>query len=212
MPRAFLIVLDSVGIGGAPDADQYFNGDVPDTGANTLAHIAEARGLDLPNLQRLGLREAVSLSDGIALPWDAVTPSGLWGAATEVSKGKDTPSGHWEIAGVPVPFDWHYFPKTDPAFPPDLMAEMAAKAGTDGTLGNVHASGTEIIHRFGAKHLKTGWPIAYTSVDSVLQIAAHEEAFGLYRLLTLCEALAPTLHAMRIGRVIARPFVGEPGN
>jgi phosphopentomutase len=101
---------------------------------------------------------------------------------------------------------------TDPAFPPELMAEMAAKAGTEGTLGNIHASGTEIIERFGEEHLRTGWPIVYTSVDSVLQIAAHEEAFGLDRLIDLCKALAPTLHAMRVGRVIARPFVGTPGH
>lgn len=212
MARAFLVVMDSVGIGGAPDADQYFNGEVPDTGANTVGHIIEASPLNLPNLASLGLGDALTLASGIGNSQFALSSQGLWGAATEVSKGKDTPSGHWEIAGVPVPFEWHYFPKQDPAFPPDLMAEMAAKAGTEGTLGNIHASGTEIIERLGEEHLRTGWPIAYTSVDSVLQIAAHEEVFGLDRLLTLCEALAPTLHAMRVGRVIARPFIGEPGN
>ena len=212
MARAFLVVMDSVGIGGAPDADQYFNGDIPDTGANTVGHIAAAGSLRLPNLGRLGLGHAILLASGVEAPGLGIAPQGLWGAATEVSKGKDTPSGHWEIAGVPVPFDWHYFPKTDPAFPPELMAEMAEKAGTKGTLGNIHASGTEIIDRLGEEHLKTGWPIAYTSVDSVLQIAAHEEAFGLDRLLGLCEALAPTVHAMKVGRVIARPFIGTPGN
>ncbi|MEL7151383.1 MAG: phosphopentomutase [Pseudomonadota bacterium] len=211
MARAFLVVMDSVGIGGAPDADQYFNGDVPDTGANTVGHIALQHGLDVPNLNRLGLRAAVQLADGLDIPGQAREPEGLWGTATEVSKGKDTPSGHWEIAGVPVPFDWHYFPKSDPAFPSDLMQQMAVQAGTEGTLGNIHASGTEIIDRLGEAHMQSGWPIAYTSVDSVLQIAAHEETFGLERLLHLCEALAPSLHAMRVGRVIARPFVGTPG-
>lgn len=222
MARGFLVVMDSAGIGGAPDADQYFNGDVPDTGANTVGHInAECARNDemegrtgplfLPNLAHLGLGEAIALASGEAAPGLMMRPAGLWGAATEISKGKDTPSGHWEIAGVPVPFDWHYFPNTDPAFPSDIIAEIAAKAGTEGTLGNTHASGTEIIERLGEEHLKTGWPIAYTSVDSVLQIAAHEEAFGLDRLLRLCEALAPTLHEMRVGRVIARPFIGTPG-
>ncbi len=211
MARAFLVVLDSAGIGGAPDADQYFNGDLPDTGANTLGHIAKAQGLNVPNLERLGLGAAIKLASGLEAPGLTASPEGLWGAATEVSKGKDTPSGHWEIAGVPVPFDWHYFPNETPAFPPEILAAMAKTAGTDGTLCNTHASGTEVIDQFGEAHLKTGWPIAYTSVDSVLQIAAHEEAFGLDRLLGLCETLAPTLHAMKVGRVIARPFTGEPG-
>lgn len=223
MARAFLVVMDSAGIGGAPDADQYFNGDVPDTGANTIGHIAEQirskefanslqRELALPNLDALGLGAAIRLASGLDAPGLDADPQGLWGAATEVSKGKDTPSGHWEIAGVPVPFDWHYFPKEDPAFPPDILSLIAEKAGTDGSLCNAHASGTEVIERFGEEHMKTGWPICYTSVDSVLQIAAHEETFGLDRLLTLCRDLAPTLHAMKVGRVIARPFVGEPGS
>jgi phosphopentomutase len=211
MPRAFLVVMDSAGIGGAPDADEYFNGDTPDTGANTIGHIAEHE-LTLPNLDRLGLGAAIGLASGLDAKGLGGTGQGLWGAATEISKGKDTPSGHWEIAGVPVPWDWHYFPKTDPVFPPDLLAEVARLAGTEGTLGNGHASGTLIIDDLGEEHLKTGWPICYTSVDSVFQIAAHEEAFGLDRLLTLCENLAPRLHAMKVGRVIARPFVGEPGD
>jgi phosphopentomutase len=145
------------------------------------------------------------------MPGLGAVPQGRWGAATEVSRGKDTPSGHWELAGVPVPWDWTCFPDTDPAFPADLMAAAAAAAGTAGTLGNTHASGTEIIARLGAEHLRTGWPICYTSADSVFQIAAHEEAFGLDRLLAVCAALAPRLHAMRVGRVIARPFTGTPG-
>ncbi|MCG6884882.1 MAG: phosphopentomutase [Silicimonas sp.] len=212
MARAFLVVLDSAGIGGAPDAGQFFNGEVPDTGANTVGHIAQARSLTLPNLDRLGLGATIQLASGLDAPGLGAEPNGLWGAATEVSNGKDTPSGHWEIAGVPVPWDWHYFPKTDPAFPPDILALIAEKAGTEGSLCNTHASGTEVIERFGEAHMKTGWPICYTSVDSVLQIAAHEETFGLNRLLDLCQALAPTLHAMRVGRVIARPFIGTPGD
>jgi len=223
MNRAFLIVLDSVGCGGAPDAASFFNDDVPDSGANTLAHIAQACAggraedgrsgpLSMPNLARLGLGAAVRLASGADAPGLEAVPEGLWGAATETSRGKDTPSGHWELAGVPVPWDWTYFPREIPAFPVTVMAEAARLAGTGGTLGNCHASGTEIIARLGAEHLKTGWPICYTSADSVFQIAAHERAFGLDRLLALCEALAPMLHEMRVGRVIARPFIGEPGD
>jgi phosphopentomutase len=125
--------------------------------------------------------------------------------------GKDTPSGHWELAGVPVPWDWHYFPDARPAFPDSLVAEVCRLAGTSGILGNRHASGTAVIDEEGEEHLRTGWPICYTSADSVFQIAAHEEAFGLDRLIALCRDLAPTLHAMRVGRVIARPFLGGPG-
>lgn len=209
MTRAFLIVLDSAGIGGAPDAHRFFSGGVPDTGANTIGHIIRDRGLTTPTLDALGLRAAIALANG--QPVTGPAPQGLWGAATEISPGKDTPSGHWELAGVPVPWDWHYFPDTTPSFPPDLTARICQLAGTEGILGNCHASGTEIIDRLGAKHLRTGWPICYSSVDSVLQIAAHEEAFGLDRLIRLCEDLAPHVHALRVGRVIARPFTGPEG-
>ena len=210
--RAFLIVMDSVGIGGAPDADCYSNAGLPDTGANTLAHIAQARPLAMPNLDRLGLGAAIRLASGVAAPGLGAAPQGLWGAATEVSRGKDTPSGHWEIAGVPVPWDWHYFPDTRPSFPPDLSAAIARAAGTGGILGDEHASGIEIIERLGAEHLRSGWPICYTSQDSVLQIAAHEDAFGLERLYRLCRDVAALVHPMRVGRVIARPFVGTAGD
>jgi phosphopentomutase len=214
--RAFLIVMDSVGIGGAPDAGEYFNDGRPDTGANTLAHIAQAqaaagRPLRMPNLDALGLGAAVRLASGEDAPGLGAVPQGLWGAATEVSRGKDTPSGHWEIAGVPVPWDWHYFPDTRPAFPPDLTARIAKAAGTAGILGNEHISGTEVIARLGARHVQTGWPICYTSADSVLQIAAHEELFGLDRLYRLCQDVAAMVHPMRLGRVIARPFTGTEG-
>lgn len=222
MPRAFLIVMDSVGIGGAPDASGFFNGTVPDTGANTVGHIADAARsgkaeegrsgpLALPNLMSLGLGQALRLASGDqSLPVSS-PPEGLWGAATEISPGKDTPSGHWELAGVPVPWDWHYFPDVTPSFPPDISKKVATLAGTEDILGNCHASGTEIIARLGQEHVETGFPICYTSADSVFQIAAHEEHFGLERLLTLCRDLAPTLHEMKVGRVIARPFVGVEG-
>ncbi|TJZ93912.1 phosphopentomutase [Paracoccus gahaiensis] len=212
MSRAFLIVLDSLGIGGAPDAGEYFNDGRPDTGANTLAHIAAAHPLHLPVLDGLGLGAALRLASGADAPGLGAEPQGLWGAATEVSRGKDTPSGHWEMAGVPVPWDWTYFPDTRPAFPPHVTARICELAGTGGIFGDCHASGTEVIETFGAEHLRTGWPICYTSADSVLQIAAHEDAFGRDRLIALCRDLAPMLHQMRVGRVIARPFTGTPGN
>jgi phosphopentomutase len=213
--RAFLIVMDSVGCGGAPDAAAF-----GDAGANTLGHIAQACAegraeqgrsgpLHLPTLDALGLGAAIRLASGVAVPGLGAVPSGRWGAATEVSRGKDTPSGHWELAGVPVPWEWHYFPRDIPAFPPELTARICALAGTDGILGNCHAAGIPIVRDLGPEHLRTGWPICYTSADSVLQIAAHEQAFGLERLLRLCADLAPAAHAMRVGRVIARPFVGS---
>ncbi len=219
MSRAFLIVMDSVGIGGAGDAAQFFNGDVPDTGANTLGHIARACAegdaeqgrsgpLAIPNLGALGFWAAEALANG--RPYHGAAPSGAWGAASEVSNGKDTPSGHWEIAGVPVPFDWTYFPVTVPTFPDELTRAIMAAAGVKGVLGNKHASGTQIIEELGAEHIRTGWPIVYTSADSVVQIAAHEKHFGLERLLELCEAVAPMVHEIRVGRVIARPFIGSP--
>jgi len=223
MARAFLIVMDSVGAGDAPDADSFFNGTLPDTGANTLGHIAAACAagraevgrsgpLRMPHLDRLGLSAAVRLASGADMPGLGAAPQGLWGAATEQSRGKDTPSGHWELAGVPVPWDWHYFPDSQPAFPADLMAEVARLCGAGGTLGNCHASGVPIIEAHCAEHMKSGWPICYTSADSVFQIACHEETFGLDRLLKLCQDIAPRLHAMKVGRVIARPFTGTPGN
>ncbi len=220
MARAFLVVMDSVGIGGAPDAARFYNGTVPDTGANTVAHIAQAcmagraeQGrsgpLKVPNLAGLGLGAAVRLASGETAPGLGIPPTGHWGAATEISPGKDTPTGHWELAGVPVPWDWHYFPDAAPCFPERLRKQVAAAAGTGGLLGDCHAPGTAIIERLGAEHMRTGWPICYTSADSVFQIAAHEQTFGLDRLLDLCRAIAPTLHAMKVGRVIARPFVGD---
>ena len=220
MPRVFLVVIDSVGCGGAPDADRFFNGTTPDTGANTLAHIAQACAdgraeegrsgpLRLPNMDALGLGAAMRCAAGDATPGLEAEPTGFWAAAQEVSPGKDTPSGHWELAGVPVPWDWTYFPDKTDSFPPDLIAEVCRAAGTEGILGNCHAPGIVIVNRLGAEHIRTGWPICYTSADSVFQIAAHEEHFGLDALLDLCKAVAPGLHKMKVGRVIARPFVGS---
>jgi phosphopentomutase len=219
MARAFLFVMDSLGIGGAPDAVQY-----GDRGADTLGHIAEycAAGagdrkglregpLKLPNMSALGLLEAARLATG-SYPAGMTRPErvfGLHGAATETSRGKDTPSGHWEIAGTPVDFDWGYFPAEGDAFGPELVAEICEKGDVPGILGNCHASGTEIIARLGEEHIRSGKPICYTSSDSVFQIAAHETHFGLDRLLAFSQVVRGIIDPLNIGRVIARPFVGE---
>lgn len=219
MARALILVLDSVGIGGAPDAANY-----GDAGADTVGHIAQAcaRGdgdskersgsLHLPNLVSFGFGEACRLAAGRVPPGleAGQTPQALYGCAREISKGKDTPSGHWEIAGVPVPFDWGYFPDTAPSFPAELIRELCLRAGLPGILGDRHASGTQIIDELGAEHVRSGKPICYTSADSVFQIAAHEESFGLARLYALCAIARELVDRLNIGRVIARPFVGDP--
>ena len=205
MPRAILCILDSFGIGGAPDAADY-----GDEGADTLGHIAANYDLHLPNLDALGLGAAAALSTGrIPRGLTDQPRGGRFGVGREVSRGKDTPSGHWEIAGVPVPFEWGYFPLTEPTFPPDLVAQLVEKAGLPGILGNKHASGTTIIAELGEESIRTGKPICYTSADSVFQIAAHETHFGLDRLYRLCETAFELTAPLKIGRVIARPFVGE---
>lgn len=219
MARAFLFVLDSFGVGGAGDAARF-----GDAGSNTFAHIAEAcaRGqadrdglrqgpLHVPNMRALGLDRAAETARGISSSAgeEELLPSAFHGAAEEVSSGKDTPSGHWEIAAVPVPFDWGYFPQVVPTFPPDLIAALVERAALPGILGDCHASGTEIIERYGEEHIRTGKPICYTSADSVFQIAAHESHFGLERLYELCMIARELLDPLNIGRVIARPFVGE---
>ena len=218
MARAFLFVLDSFGIGGGPDAEDY-----GDLGADTLGHIAEfcAAGLgdreglregplQLPNMASLGLYHAHALAVGIPprgleLPKKVI---GAYAAATETSRGKDTPSGHWEIAGTPVMFDWGYFPDEGEAFSADLVDEICQACDLPGILGNCHASGTEVIANFGEEHMLTGKPICYSSSDSVFQIAAHEQTFGLDRLVSMCETVRKILDPLNIGRVIARPFVG----
>ena len=208
MTRAILCILDSVGIGGAPDAADY-----GDTGADTLGHIAANYQISLPNMDALGLGAAAKLSTGTTPRGLTDQPQGgLYGVGREVSKGKDTPSGHWEIAGVPVPFAWGYFPQTEPTFPADLVAQIIENAQLPGILGNKHASGTTIIAELGEESIRTGKPICYTSADSVFQIAAHEQHFGLERLYALCQTVFALTAPMMIGRVIARPFVGENAN
>lgn len=205
MPRAILAILDSFGIGGAPDA-----ADFGDSGADTLGHIAANYPLGLPNLDALGLGAAAKLSSGTVPPGLTDSPKGgRFGVAREVSKGKDTPSGHWELTGVPVPFEWGYFPTTIPTFPAALTDSIIAEASLPGILGNKHASGTTVIAELGEESIRTGKPICYTSADSVFQIAAHESHFGLERLYRLCEIAFRYTAPMRIGRVIARPFTGE---
>jgi len=204
--------MDSFGIGATADADRF-----GDTGADTLGSIARERArsadgpLRLPNLARLGLFEASRASTG-AYPAGAATGGeviGAWGYAEELSSGKDTPSGHWEMAGVPVLFDWGYFSKRTDTFPPELIDALVERAGLPGVLGNCHASGTTIIAQLGDEHVRTGKPIVYTSADSVFQVAAHEEAFGLQRLYDLCDIARELVDDYNIGRVIARPFVGD---
>ncbi len=218
MARGVIIVLDSVGCGGAEDADVY--GDV---GSDTLGHIVEAcaagRGdraglregpLALPHLDRFGLGLAMFASSGRRPPgFSCPEPLGQWGYGVETSRGKDTPSGHWEIAGTPVAFDWGYFPVATPAFPAELTAALSAQARLPGILGDCHASGTKVIEEFGGEHVRTGKPICYTSADSVLQIAAHEEAFGLERLYETCRIARKLCDPLNIGRIIARPFLGS---
>ena len=214
MARVFLVVMDSVGIGGAPDADKYFNGDISDFGSNTVLHIAEymrkrGRPLKLPQLNALGLGSAIHHSAGIRHPDLPIEPDANWAVGQEISRGKDTPSGHWEIAGLPVTWDWHYFKDKTNSFPTEIINLICQIAQVDGILGNKHASGIRIIEEFGQSHVETLMPICYTSADSVFQIAAHETVFGLDRLYDLCEKLSPAIHNLNVGRVIARPFGGS---
>ena len=216
MARVFLVVMDSVGIGGAPDADKYFNGDVSDFGSNTVLHIAEhmqekGSSLNLPQLNALGLGSALYHSVGIEHPNLPIDKAANWAVGKESSLGKDTPSGHWELAGLPVTWDWHYFTSKTNSFPEEIIRAICEIAQVDGILGNKHASGLKIIEEFGQSHVETSMPICYTSADSVFQIAAHETAFGLDRLYSLCDTLAPIIHNLNVGRVIARPFVGSKG-
>ena len=215
--RALVIVLDSLGIGGAPDAQKY-----NDFGANTLgniikkcaageANIGRKGPLFIPNLVELGILEALSNSSGQRTSQHeiATKPKSIFASAIEYSNGKDTPSGHLELAGLTVDWDWHYFPKKIPAFPKKQIDQLLKKIGCAEIHGNCHASGTSILQAYGELHLKTGSPICYTSADSVFQIAAHEEKFGLNRLYETCEAAAMIFHPLRVGRIIARPFLGD---
>lgn len=218
MKRAIILMMDSFGIGGAEDAARF-----GDQGADTLGHIAcwfareKAKDpsrhlLHLPNLAKLGLGLASRMSTGHVLTPSIGSSGPLKGAysyAREVSSGKDTLSGHWELTGVPVMFDWGYFPDKPHCFPEDIIQGLIKEGNLPGVLGEKHASGTVIIQELGEEHMKTGKPIVYTSADSVLQIAAHERTFGLERLYKLCEIAYNLVRPYHIARVIARPFVGE---
>jgi phosphopentomutase len=222
MARAIVLLLDSFGLGASADAVRY--GDV---GADTFGHIAQACAegkadkagvrqgpLNIPNLIRYGLVQASQLSTGkpvVGLK-ENDAPEGYYGFAIEQSLGKDTPSGHWEIAGVPVMFDWGYFPPEYPSFPESLVRDLVEHCHLPGILGNRHASGTDIIDELGEEHMQSGKPIVYTSADSVFQIAAHEGSFGLEKLYEICQIARELVDPYNIGRVIARPFSGEPGN
>ena len=217
MARTIILLLDSFGIGYAHDAEAY-----GDKGADTLGHICDwlaknprhageaPMPLHLPHLAERGLQAAAELSRGEALPagLGAEHTIGAYTYAQEVSRGKDTLSGHWEISGVPVKFDWGYFPDVPKCFPQELVDAIISQGNLPGVLGECHASGTEIIKEMGEEHVRSGKPIIYTSADSVLQIAAHEEAFGLERLYDLCKLAFKLVQPYNIARVIARPFVG----
>ncbi len=193
--RAVLIVMDSVGCGRAADAADY-----GDAGADTLGHIFDrVPGLRLPNLWSIGLGHVLGRSP-------VATPVGRYGVMRPRSAGKDSTTGHWELAGVVLDRPFGTFGR----FPPELVEAIEAEAGVS-FLGNVAASGTEIIDRLGAEHVRTGWPILYTSADSVLQVAAHERVMPIGRLYAVCEVARRHADRYRIGRVIARPFAGEPG-
>ena len=197
--RVVILVADGVGCGGAPDAAAY-----GDAGADTLGNLARKRGgLALPNLGALGLGHLTNIA---GVP-PATAPQGAWGAMTEQSVGKDTITGHWEMAGVITTAPLATFPD---GFPPAITEPLARAAGR-GLLGNTTASGTAIIEQLGPEHLKTGALILYTSADSVLQIAAHEEVVPLPELYRICAVARDIADREHIGRVIARPFVGTPG-
>ena len=199
--RVVWIVIDSVGIGAMPDAAEY--GDPP--GADTLGNIARIRGLKVPNLARLGLGNIKPLA-GIA---PAETPTGANGRCTLASPGKDTTTGHWEMVGIHLARPFPLYPH---GFPPEIMAEFERRIGRQ-SLGNVAASGTEIIEDLGPQHMRTGSPIVYTSADSVFQVAAHEEVIPLWELYKICETAREILRGPNeVGRVIARPFIGAPGS
>ena len=208
--RVFVFMMDSFGIGGAPDAGKYAN-----EGANTLGHIAAVNlGLKIPNLLALGLGDAAKGASGVFPAVGAQPPAALrlpskFGHAREISVDKDTVSGHWEMAGLPNLQGWGHFPPQYPSFPAELTNALVNEAGLAGILGNKAASGTVIIQELGEEHIRSGKPICYTSADSCFQIAAHEKYFGLERLYDVCETAYRLVQPYHIGRIIARPFVGE---
>lgn len=217
MPRAIVIVMDSFGVGASHDAARF-----GDEGSNTLLSIAKACAqgqceqgrsgqLALPNLQKMGLGQLCELSCGEFPPFKQTISfeAGAYGFAEEISSGKDTPSGHWEMMGAPVLFDWGYFLDKTESFPDKLIQAFIEKTGCPGMLGNCHASGTQIIADLGEEHLKTRKPICYTSADSVFQIACHEDIYPPEELYRICEISRELVDEYNLGRVIARPFVGD---
>ena len=209
MGKVVILMMDSFGVGGAKDAKDF-----DDEGANTFYNIAKNyEGLKVPNLNYLGLTKILEMSSGKSLDFqnnDAkMTCCSKFGYMEEKSAGKDTISGHWEMAGLPVLKDFGHFKLDYPSFPEDLIERICKRAGIEGILGNKAHSGTVIIEELGEEHLRTMKPIFYTSADSNMQIAAHEEKFGLDRLYKLCEIAFEEVKPYNIGRVIARPFVGE---
>ena len=207
--KAVVIVLDSVGIGAAPDAADY-----GDAGAATLPHCAAAvGGLKLPTFQKLGLGNIPALLPG-GLPITGMPPIeqpiGSYGAMREVSDGKDTITGHWEIAGLKIHPPFHLFPPDYPSFPPELVAEFERRTGRK-IIGNKAASGIAIIEELGPEHLRSGAWIAYTSADSVFQLAAHIAVIPLPEFYRGCEIARELCDPLKVGRVIARPFIGVPG-
>jgi phosphopentomutase len=197
--RIVWIVLDSVGIGEMPDAAQY-----GDSGSDTLGNIARQRPMKLPNLSRLGLANIKPLAHLNPV----AEPEGCFGRCTLASPGKDTTTGHWEMVGIHLEKPFPLFPN---GFPPEVMNEFERRTGRS-AIGNIAASGTEIIKQLGEKHLESGSPIVYTSADSVFQIAAHEDVIPLWELYKMCETARDILRGpYEVGRVIARPFEGEPG-
>jgi len=203
MNNFFIIILDGVGIGELPDAANY-----GDTGSNTLVNMATTvGGLNLPNLEKLGLGNIEKIK-GIS---EQANPLASFGKMKEISRGKDSTTGHWEISGLYVDTDFSYFPD---GFTKEIMDNFLEKTGCKGYLGNKAASGTEIIKELGEEHVKTGFPIVYTSADSVFQIAAHEKVIPLERQYEICSITRNEVlvSPLMIGRVIARPFIGEPGN
>jgi len=208
--RVFLIVLDSVGIGEAPDAEEY-----GDTGCNTLSHISLfAGGLNLPALEQLGLGNIPALLPK-GIPIKGVpprnNPEASFGALQEMSKGKDTTTGHWEMAGLLLEKGFKTFPRKHPSFPSELITDFERLTGRK-VIGNLAESGTEIIARLGERQMKEGCWIVYTSADSVFQIAAHEEIIPLEELYKACETARGLCDRYFVGRVIARPYIGTPGN
>lgn len=207
--RVFLIVIDSFGIGHLPDAEKY-----GDTGANTAVGIGEALGgVKWPILRAMGLGNAAAMV-GREIPGCApihLTVS-KFGAMRARSPGKDTTTGHWELAGIELEKPFHLFPQNSPSFPAQLIQDFITETGVPGILGNKAASGTVIIEELGKEHLRTGKPICYTSADSVFQIAAHTDIFPKHDLYRLCEIARRLCDPYRVGRVIARPFEGRPGS